>query len=65
MNLIFKPGQWLGLFVLYCVMTLAHAGIPVWAFTPSISFPPQVAVSASGTATVQYTITNNSLRLTS
>lgn len=41
-----------------CLMSTVQAGIPVWSFSPIGS--PVVSVSATGIATVQYTITNNS-----
>ncbi|CAM2944203.1 transmembrane protein (fibronectin III domain and Gp5 C-terminal repeat) [Legionella steigerwaltii] len=43
----------------FCIITTTiHAGIPVWSFSPNGS--PVVTVSAMGTATVSYTVTNNS-----
>jgi hypothetical protein len=47
-----------GILVLLTVGSAAHAGIPVWSFTPIGS--PVISVSATGTATASYTITNNS-----
>jgi hypothetical protein len=41
-----------------CLMSTVQAEIPVWSFSPIGS--PVVTVSATGTATVKYTITNNS-----
>jgi hypothetical protein len=48
----------LGLGALCIITTVVHAGIPLWSFSPNGS--PQVTVSATGTATVIYTVTNNS-----
>lgn len=47
-----------GILALLTVGSAAHAGIPVWNFTPIGS--PVISVSATGTATASYTITNNS-----
>ena len=41
-------------------MNTAWAGIPVWTFAPVSGYPPSVSVSPSGTATVKYTVTNQS-----
>lgn len=50
--------QVLGLSAFCIITTTVHAGIPLWSFSPNGS--PQVIVSATGTATVSYTVTNNS-----
>lgn len=50
--------QGLGLSAFCIITTTVHAGMPVWSFSPNGS--PQVSVSATGTATVSYIITNNS-----
>lgn len=50
--------QVLGLTALCIITTTIHAGIPLWSFSPNGS--PQVTISATGTATVSYTVTNNS-----
>lgn len=42
----------------FCFITTAQAGIPLWSIIPNGS--PEVSVSATGTATVQYTVSNNS-----
>lgn len=39
---------------------IALAGTPLWSFVPNPAFPPQVSVSVSGTAIIQYTVINNS-----
>jgi len=46
----------------FCLITAAQAGIPVWSFSPDSSFPPHTTVSTTGTATVKYTISNNSTK---
>ncbi|MDI1351700.1 MAG: hypothetical protein PSV35_02865 [bacterium] len=53
--------QVLGLSTLCIITSTVHAGIPLWSFSPNGS--PQVTVSATGTATASYTITNNSKKL--
>ncbi|KTC83584.1 hypothetical protein [Legionella cincinnatiensis] len=52
----------LGLSISAFYMITAHAGIPVWTFTPDPNFPPTVSVSPTGTATVKYLVQNNSHR---
>ncbi len=47
----------LGLAVLFA-MSLVHARIPVWSFIPLT--PTTLTVAADATATVQYTVTNQS-----
>ncbi|WP_419420470.1 hypothetical protein ACNVED_04000 [Legionella sp. D16C41] len=42
-------------------LTLAHAGIPLWTFTPLT--PTQLTVSANDTATISYQLTNQSKRV--
>lgn len=42
------------------LLQAAHAGKPVWTFTPVAEYPASVTVSATGTATVQYNVTNQS-----
>ena len=44
----------------FCLMGVVKAGTPVWRFSPDPNFPPQTMVNANGTATVIYTITNQS-----
>ncbi|WP_412758144.1 hypothetical protein [Legionella bozemanae] len=41
-----------------CLMSTVQARIPVWSFSPIGS--PVVTVSATGVATVSYTVRNNS-----
>ncbi|CDZ78496.1 hypothetical protein BN59_02806 [Legionella massiliensis] len=49
----------LGLVSFYFIAT-ANAGIPLWSFSPDANFPPQLTVNSLETATVKYTIKNNS-----
>ena len=58
MNRLRLSNQGLGLSAFCMITTTIHAGIPVWSFSPNGS--PAVTVSATGTATVSYTVTNNS-----
>lgn len=46
----------------FFVTTTGEAGIPLWTFIPDADFPPALTVSASGTATVKYTVINNSTK---
>ncbi len=49
-----------GILVLLAAGNLAYAGLSVWSFIPINS--PHVSVSATGAATVSYTVTNNSTK---
>lgn len=42
------------------LMMPAQAGTPVWTFAGVAEYPPAVTVSTKGTATIQYTVTNQS-----
>jgi hypothetical protein len=42
------------------LITTAWAGSPVWTFAPVPGYPSSVSLSPSETATVQYTVTNQS-----
>ena len=44
------------------LMSSTQAATPVWTFTPVQGFPNSVTVGATGTATVKYTVTNQSHR---
>ena len=44
----------------FCLIGATKSGIPLWRFSPDANFPPQTMVNANGTATVKYTITNES-----
>lgn len=50
--------QVLGLSAACILNTTVHAGVPLWSISPNGS--PIITVSATGTATFSYTITNNS-----
>lgn len=50
--------QVFGISVFSIIATTVHAGAPLWSFSPNGS--PVVTVIATETATVSYTITNNS-----
>lgn len=47
-----------GLLILLATGNIAHAGIPVWTFSPLT--PTSVSVPGNGTATIQYLVTNQS-----
>ncbi|QIN33540.1 InlB B-repeat-containing protein [Legionella longbeachae] len=40
--------------------SISQAGTPMWTFTPNPAFPPNVSLTQSGYAYVQYTVTNQS-----
>ncbi|MCW8417570.1 hypothetical protein OQJ18_10005 [Fluoribacter dumoffii] len=48
--------------VAFLFFTLSYAGKPLWTFTPDPNFPPKLYISSIGTATIKYTITNQSRR---
>ncbi len=50
----------MGISGLVALMTTAHAGMPVWTFASVPGYPPSVVVSTTGTATIKYTVTNQS-----
>lgn len=59
MNLLRVMNQTgLGFSALFMITTSVHAGIPLWSITPNGS--TAISVSATSTATVSYTVTNNS-----
>jgi hypothetical protein len=43
----------------FCFVIVTQAGISPWDFTPDPSFPPTTSVTSTGSATVKYTVTNN------
>jgi hypothetical protein len=61
-----KLRQWLrnlsvGLSLL-CVVSTIYAAYPLWTFVPNINYPPQVSINPSQTATVVYTVKNQSYK---
>lgn len=44
------------------LMGFAQAGVPVWTIEPVAGFPPSVTVRATETATILYTLTNQSYK---
>ncbi|WP_207385402.1 beta strand repeat-containing protein, partial [Legionella cincinnatiensis] len=46
-----------GLFA-FSFMSMAQAGGPLWTFTPVDGYPSALTISKTGTATVKYTVTN-------
>ncbi|CEG56968.1 autotransporter outer membrane beta-barrel domain-containing protein [Legionella fallonii] len=45
-----------------CLITVAHAGTPLWTFTSDTNFPPNISITAERTAVVKYVVTNQSKR---
>ncbi|WP_454784196.1 hypothetical protein [Legionella sp. WA2024007413] len=41
-------------------VSTTQASNPLWTFVPNAKFPPKVTVSPTGTATIKYTLTNQS-----
>lgn len=41
-------------------ITTAQAGIPLWTLTPITGYPPSITINTTDTATVKYSVTNNS-----
>lgn len=53
--------------VTVCLVTLlvslsCYAGKPLWTIIPNPSYPPQISLTSASTATIKYTITNQSRR---
>ncbi|KTD01282.1 hypothetical protein OQJ19_01270 [Fluoribacter gormanii] len=46
--------------VAFLFLTAGHASKPVWTFTPDPNYPPTISITPIGSATVKYTITNQS-----
>ncbi|KTD69889.1 NHL repeat protein [Legionella santicrucis] len=44
----------------FFMSSISQAGTPMWTFTPNPAFPPNVSLTQSGYAYVQYTVTNQS-----
>lgn len=44
----------------FCIILTAHASSPLWTFTPNSSYPPQVSITATQTATIVYDVKNQS-----
>ena len=40
----------------------SYAAFPLWTFTPNINYPPQVSITPNQTATVVYTVQNQSYK---
>ena len=60
-----KRIQWIKNYILMVLLltiaTLSYAGAPVWTFTPLTA--TTISVPSNDTATVQYTVTNQSSRV--
>ncbi|WP_454785956.1 InlB B-repeat-containing protein [Legionella sp. WA2024007413] len=53
------PQLCIGVFAIL-FLTLSHASKPVWTFTPDPNYPPKIYITPIGSATIKYTITNQS-----
>lgn len=47
---------------LFLVISTAYAAFPLWTFAPNINYPPQASINPSQTATVVYTVQNQSYK---
>ena len=47
---------------LFLVISTAYAAFPLWTFSPNINYPPQISINPSQTATVVYTVQNQSYK---
>lgn len=52
--------QWIMVLVTLFVMTMGHAGKPLWTFTPDPYYLPTVSVTSANSAIIKYTVTNQS-----
>lgn len=41
-------------------ISMAYAGSPLWTFTPDPYYSPTLSITSAGSATIQYTVTNQS-----
>lgn len=44
------------------VISTSYAAYPLWTFAPNINYPPQISINPSQTATVVYTVQNQSYK---
>lgn len=52
--------QYITVLVTLFVMTMGHAGNPLWTFTPDPYYPSTVSVTSASSAIIKYTVTNQS-----
>lgn len=45
---------------LFVVISTSYAAFPLWTFAPNINYPPQTSINPNQTATVVYTVQNQS-----
>lgn len=57
-----KISTWILSIPLLLLSSLLQAGQPLWTFTPDASYPPTVSVAPGETATIKYTMTNQSTK---
>ncbi|MBY0545522.1 MAG: DUF1566 domain-containing protein [Gammaproteobacteria bacterium] len=58
-----KVTVWMVGAILLLLSSLVQAGSPVWTFTPVPNYPPTVSVSPGETATIKYTMMNQSTKI--
>ncbi|MFA5959583.1 MAG: DUF1566 domain-containing protein [Tatlockia sp.] len=44
----------------FCLISTAYAAYPLWVFTPNPNFPPKISIHSTQTATVVYSVQNQS-----
>ena len=44
------------------VISTAHAAFPLWTFSPNINYPSQISLTSTQTATIVYTVQNQSYK---
>lgn len=47
---------------LFLVISTVYAAFPLWTFSPNINYPPQISINPTQTATVVYTVQNQSYK---
>ena len=45
----------------FLFVSISHAGNPLWTFSADPNNPPTISISAAGSATIKYVVTNQSL----
>lgn len=45
---------------IWLFISSAYAGTPLWTFTPDPTYSPKISITAAGSATIKYKITNQS-----
>lgn len=47
---------------IFCFISTAYAAYPLWTFTPDTNYPPQVSINSTQSATVVYSVQNQSYK---